>query len=367
MKFIVERDVLKNALPFVMGRTKHRLSIPILSHLLIESVESGIRITGNDLDSCSQIEVQAEVSQPGSTVVPADRVNKLIGGLPDGSNISIETAAASAKLKCGRSVYQFATLSSDDFPGSFEVEESVSISIGGDQIKRLFGMPSVCIPNDMSRPYLNGIYFHHRDGKLAAVATNGHILLQCFAGKSVTAFDGILVPEKSCDEIVRLAADDQCEIDVSKSLLAIRAGGRKFITKLIDGTFPDYQRVIPQAQAPAITITTAEMDAALVRLSAAIDHEEKSGTGRVQLSWGDDVATFIASLQSAGNEGREEIDCDCPGRAAGGVAVNLDYLRSILGAMDGKRTRFYIDGPGEPVRIENPDDEGTVAVVMPLR
>lgn len=366
MKFIVERNTLKDALPFVIGRTKARSTIPILSHLLIETAERKIVITGNDLDACSQVGVPADVSKPGSIAIPADRLHRLVGGLAEGSQITIEADAKSATLKSGRAKYQFALMSPEDFPRTFAPENPVAIHLTASQVIRLFKTPAPFVESGQSRPQLTGVYLHKRGKALAGCATDGHRLMRVLTDVEPPEFQAVIVPEKSCDEIARVAGDGECDIEIAPNLLAVTANGRRFVTKLIDGTFPDYERVIPQATAPFMTVTSSEMDAALVRLVAAVDSEAKS-SGGVKLSWEDDAANFMASKHSAGNEGREPIDCDCPGRPAGEIGANLEYLRSLIDGLGGKHTRFFIAGPGDAIRMENPDDASIVAVLMPMR
>lgn len=367
MKFIVERNILRDALPFVIGRTKGiRANIPILTHLLIESADRKIVITGNDLDSCSQVEVPAEIEKPGRIAMPADRLHRLVMGLADGSQISIEADPKAAKLKCGRSSYQFALLPPEEFPEIFKPAEPVTIHLTAAQIVRLFKTPSPFVEPGVSRPHLNGVYLHKRGKVLAACATDGHRLMRTLTDAECPDFSAVIVPEGSCDEIVRLVDDEECDIEIAQNLLSVTASGRRFVTKLIDGIFPNYERVIPQANAPFMTVTSSEIDAALKRLVAAIDSEAKS-PGAVKLAWDDDAANFTVLKQSAGNDGREQIDCDCPGRPAGEIGGNLDYLRSLIDGLGGTRTRFFINGPGDPIRMENPDDDGIVAVLMPMR
>lgn len=367
MKFIVERDKLKDALPFVIGRAKGiRANIPILTHLLIESAQHKIVITGNDLDACSQIEVPAEIAQPGRIAIPADRLNRLVAGLAGGSQISVEADQAVARLKCGRSSYQFSIRPPEDFPETFAPVDPVALHVGAGDVARLFKTPAPFCEDGISRPQLSGIYLHKFGKRLAACATNGHMLLHIKASLEPPEFTGVIVPERSCGEIVRVVGEEECDIEVTPNLLAVTAGGRRFVTKLVDAVFPDHERVTPQANAPFMTVTSSELDAALVRLVAATDSEAKT-PGAVRLSWDDDAANFTASKQSAGNDGREQVDCDCPGRAAGEIGGNLEYLRTLIEAVGGKRTRFFINGPGDPVRIENPDDADIVGVLMPMR
>lgn len=368
MKVLVERNTLKDALPFVMGRTKGRTSttIPILSHILIETGERKIVITGNDLDACSQIDVPAEVDRAGRIAMPADRLHRLVSGLAEGAQISIDADPKAAKLKCGRASYQFALLPPEDFPETFEPKNPVEIRLSAAQVTRLLKQPAPFVENGQTRPQLSGVYLHKANKVLVGCASDDHRFLRTITDVQAPDFEGVIIPEKSCEEIVRVAGDGDCDVAIAPNLLAVRANGRRFVTKLIDAKFPDYQRFIPDANAPFMTVDSAELDAALVRLVAAMDSEARS-PGAVKLSWDDDAENFTASKQSISHDGREPVECDCPGRPAGEIGANLEYLRSMIDGLGGNRTRFFINGPGDAIRMENPDDDGVLGILMPMR
>ncbi len=364
MKFTCERDALKDALQVVVGRTKGSAAIPILSHVLIEAKGSTITLTGHDLDSCSQVTLPAEVEEAGASAVPADRLSSLIGGLNKGSQVVLTTDDKLAKVRAGRSAYQFGVMPPQDFPDVLTPKDPVTLTLSGVDVGRLFKTPAPCISTEQSRIYLNGIYLHVRDKHLTACATNGHMLLRVAVDVTPPAFEGVIVPDKSCAEFARIAGDSDATLEISKNLIAIQAGERRFVTKLIDATFPDYERVIPQATSPGMTLESAVFDGALARLLAARDPEKFPA---VKLSWSKEVEHLSASLQSDFGRGDEQVECDSAERDAGEVGCNGEYMRGLIDAMGGERIKLFIDDPGSPIRIENPDDAGLVAVCMPCR
>lgn len=364
MKFLVERDTLKDALHVVSARAKGN-SIPILSCILIEAEGQTIKLTGHDLDSCSQATIPAEVSSGGVIAMPSDRFSRLVMGMPDGSQVSCDADNVLAKVRCGRSAYQFPLLPVAEFPAALSPQDPVSFALSAKQVARLFKTPDVSISDEASRYYLNGIYFHHTHDRLAACATDGHTLVRVFSDEKVPSFHGVIVPEKACAEFVRVAgAAAEARIEVSQNLIAIEADGRRFVSKLIEGTFPDYERVIPQATAPVITIMRKDIDDGLGRLLTARDPEL---TTVVKLSWCDDVEQIDIVLRSKCGQGAEQIECDCAGRDPGEVGMRMDDIQAIVNALNGSRLRLFIDGPGVPIRVENPDDADIVGVVMPCR
>jgi DNA polymerase III subunit beta len=365
MKFIVERDTLRDALSVVIGRTKGHSTIPILSHILIEGQGQTIKLIGNDLDSCSEVTIPAEVSEQGRFAIPGDYFAKLVSGFSDGAQVTVTADTKAARVKAGRSSYSLPLLPPEDFPESMVPRDPVAFTLTAKQIARLFKLPANAISDEQGRYYLCGIFLHLMDKRLAACATNGHILLRAYVDCSTPDFAGVIVPDKSCAEIVRVVGSSpDASVAIGSNALSIEAGSRRFVTKLVDGTFPDYVRVIPQATAPVMAVTSAEFDQALARLAAACDRETTAAT---KLSWEGDAQTISASLRSNIGSGDEQIECDCPGREPGEVGANIDYLRSVVESLGGSRVRLFIDDPGSPIRLENPDDPDVVGVVMPCR
>lgn len=364
MKFLCERDKLQDALGHVTGHTKGQRVMPILAHVLIEADDSALSVTGHDLVSCSSVTVAAEVEAPGAVAVPADRLARLVAGLSSGGQVSVSCDGQAATVKAGRSLYQFSVMPSEDFPAALQSTDPVTFSVPAEDIRKLFKTPSNCINQTQDRIYLNGIYLHVRKSKLAGCATNGHTLLLATTNIKPPAFDGVIVPDEACDEIVRLVGDAAATVEVSRQVIAVSANGRRFASKLIDGTFPDYQRVIPQRTAPRMVVETDQLDEALARLFAAHDAETSRG---VRLTWDRNPSAIVAKVRSQVAEGSDEIECDSQERDAGEVGCNIDYLRDLLGALGGERATIYIAGPGDPIRVENPDDDSVVAVLMPMR
>src|ERR1044072_1789823 len=367
MKFLVEREALKDALHVVVGRTKSaHLTIPILTHVLIEAEGQSVKLIGHDLDSCSQTSIKAEGTTPGAVAMPADRFHKLVSGLGEGTQVAIESENLTAKVRAGRSTYQFQLMDPRDFPEALEPKNPATIKLTAKQVARLFKTPDCSILTGNDRMYLKGIYLHEKDKRLAGCATNGHTLVRAFTDVKPPKFTGIIVPDKACSEIVRLVGQaEEASLEIGETLIAVEVNNRRFVSKLIDGTFPDYERVIPSATAPVIAVEGPTVDAALARLVAAHD-PDKSPTVRFQWESGD-LEAVKASLSTTFGIGEEQIECDGRRPEPGEVIMQVDYVRTIIDALGGNRIRLFIDGPGDPVRVENPDDTDIVAVIMPCR
>lgn len=363
MKITCERDALNGALAVVAGKIKASADIPILHHVLMEADGQQLKLTGHNLECCAISTVPAEVDEAGAVAIPADRLARMIAGVVTGAQVTITTDDKTAKVKAGRSVYQFALLPAVDFPAVLQPINPVSFMLSAKEVDTLFKVPAPCICSEETRFYLRGICLQHRKSLLVACATDGHRLLETQVKVETAAFENIIVPEFACAAIARLTRDGDVTIEISKDLIAITVGDNRFVSKLIAATFPDYSRVIPPP-APTITVDCAALDAALSRLLAACDPEK---TKAVKLSWGDNPESITASLTSDVAFGQDEIECDSFDIKAGQIGAQVEFLRSLIDAADSNTIRMHMTDPGTPIRIEVPNREGFVAVCMPYR
>jgi DNA polymerase-3 subunit beta len=366
MKFTVERDALHAGLGVVMNQTKSRADIAILHHVLVEATGNGLRLTGHSMDSCAVVTVQAAFDVKGSAALPADRLHELVSGLPTGSHIGVEIEGDRATVRSGRATYRFGTLPGNEFPGALEPQDPISITLTAKQVAAALKTPAPSICEEQSRRYLGGIFLHKRGKEFAACATDGHTLMRVKPGLDVPDFPAVIVPQKSCAEIAKLAdKDDEITLEIAETLLAVTAGNRRFVTKLVDGNVPDYERVIPPAVDEPIKIDAAQLDAALTRLFAACDPQARAA---VKLSWTAGENKVHASLYSQFAEGAESIDAEIGDkRESGAIGFQPDYMRKLIDASGGEYVHLHIAGPGDPIRIENPNDSKFVAVLMPCR
>jgi DNA polymerase-3 subunit beta len=365
VKFLVERDVLKGALSIAARQARGGAgAIPILSHVLLRAHDSTLTVVGHDLDSCSIVTIPAEVSVPGDIAVPADRLSKLIAGLADGSQITCDCDGKQAKLRAGRSNYLFPVLPAEDFPEVFTPENPVKIALTQKEVFRLFKLPAPCIGNDPSRVNLQGAYLHEWNNKLASCATDARALVRVSLPLKPPKFEPVIIPERACSEFVRICGDGEASLEITKNLIAIEHGNRRFVSKLIDATFPPYEKVIPSPTAVPMAVNAKDIDAAFARLAAASDGK---GSPLVRLRWDDETQSVDIDLRTPAATGAEQIDCDSPGRPAGEVGMRMEDIQRVIEGMNCTRVRIIPDGPGDPVRFENPDDADAIGVVMPVR
>lgn len=363
MKITVERDALHEALSGVLSRTKTGATIPILSHVLIVAKDQTATLTGHDLDSCSVVTLRAEVGIAGSVTIPADRLAKLTAGLPRGSQVMIEVDGLRAVVRCGRALYRFGTMPANDFPGALTSRDAVSFVLTNEQVLRAFKVPAPSISEEKTRVYLHGITLHQTKEGIAAVATDGHTLIRTLLAVEAPEFAQIIVPKSAVAEIVSVAGKGEVTIEICPTLVAVSAGNRRFVTKLIDGTFPDYGRVIPQPVKGPIKVDPDALDAALARLVAACDPDQSPV---VKLKWSDN-GVLHALLHSQFADGAEVVEADLGDTNPGEVGIQIEYLRKLIDAAGGEIVHLHISGPSDPVRVESPSAPDFVAVVMPCR
>src|SRR3569832_1106469 len=277
MKFTVERSQLLNSQGHVHRVVKRRNTIPILGNVLVRAENSRLSLKATDLDLEVTETLPADTATAGSTTVPAHMFYDIVRKLPDGSQIVLEADGDRAVLaiRAGRSRFTLQTLPENDFPDLAAGDLTHSFTLGAAEMKRLIDRTQFAISTEETRYYLNGIYLHSAgNGKaqnLRGVATDGHRLAQIDLPlpKGAAGMPGVIVPRKTVGEVQRLIEDNEAEIKIELSQGKIRftIADVVLISKLIDGTFPDYGRVIPQNNDKELVVDKGDFAAAVARVS----------------------------------------------------------------------------------------------------
>ena len=370
MKLRIERAALLKSLGHMQSVVERRNTIPILSNVLLDASGPKLSLTATDLDLWMAEQVDAEVEQPGGTTVPAQTLYDIVRKLPDGSDVEL-AAQADGRLmvRAGRSKFHLPSLSREDFPLMPEGEFPHRFTLAAADLRRLFDKTRFAISTEETRYYLTGIYLHAATGKgeasLRAVATDGHRLAKVESAlpKGAAGMPGVIVPRKVVLELLRLVEDLDTDIALSLSDNKIRADfdGAVLTSKLIDGTFPDYQRVIPSGNDKMLEVDAKAFAAAIDRVSTV--STEKSRAVKIALS--KDKATLSAS--SAENAtATEELAVDYSGEALE-IGFNARYLIEILGEIDGATAEFAFADAVSPTIIRDGTDAGALYVLMPMR
>jgi DNA polymerase III subunit beta len=371
MKVTVERSTLLKSLGHVHRVVERRNTIPILSNVLISAGMDGLRLKATDLDIEVVEALASEVSQEGATTVPAHILYDIIRKLPDGSQVSLETTGEQGQmaLKSGRSRFTLQTLPDSDFPDITAGEMNVRFAMASSELRRLIDKTQFAISTEETRYYLNGIYLHtiEVEGRqlLRAVATDGHRLarLETAAPAGSVGMPGVIVPRKAVSEILKLleGGDTEVQVELSPTKIRVSVGTTVLTSKLIDGTFPDYQRVIPSGNDKRLTVDRADFAASVDRVSTISSERGRA----VKLSIGDGKLTLSVTNPDSGSAVEEVmVDYD---QTPIEIGFNARYLLDIASQLDGDTALFKLADSGSPTVIQDRDGASALYVLMPMR
>ena len=371
MRATLERAALLKALSHVHRVVERRNTIPILANVLLKAGDGGLRLQATDLDIEMVETVAAEVAQPGATTVPAHTFYDIVRKLPDGAQVSLEVGGERGTLviRAGRSRFTLQTLPDSDFPDLAPGELPTRFAVGAAEFKRLIDKTQFAISTEETRYYLNGIYFHTVDvggaSLLRAVATDGHRLarVETPAPPGADGMPGVIVPRKTVAEIQRLIDDPEGEAQVELSPTKIRVsfGPVVLTSKLIDGTFPDYGRVIPSGNDKRLTVDRLEFKSAVDRVSTISSERGRA----VKLSLADRKLVLTVTNPDSGNATEEiEVDYDADPLDIG---FNSRYLLDIADQLDGDTALIRLADPGSPTLVQDREDAPALYVLMPMR
>ncbi len=371
MKVTVERAALLRSLGHVHRVVERRNTIPILSNVLLRGEDDGLRLKATDLDVEVTETIAADTLQTGATTVPAHVIYDIVRKLPEGAQVSLETTGDTGQmqLRSGRSRFMLQTLPESDFPDLAAGELPVRFTLPPAELKRLIDKTQFAISTEETRYYLNGIYFHTIAAQgatmLRAVATDGHRLarIEIPAPEGADGMPGVIVPRKAVAEIQKLleGADQDVLIELSPAKIRLTVAGVVLTSKLIDGTFPDYQRVIPTANDKHLIIDRDDFARAVDRVSTISSERGRA----VKLSLSDGKLTLTVTNPDSGSATEElEVDYDATPLDIG---FNARYLLDIAAQLDGDTALFKLADPGSPTLIQDRDGSAALYVLMPMR
>jgi len=371
MKVTIERAELLKSLGHVHRVVERRNTIPILANVLVRAEKAALQLKATDLDLEVVEQISAEVAPAGSTTVPAHMFYEIVRKLPEGSQVVLESSSDRAVLaiRAGRSRFTLQTLPESDFPDLAAGEMTHKFTLAAADLKRLIDKTQFAISTEETRYYLNGIYLHpagsEKSATLRAVATDGHRLAQAELPLPAGAagMPGIIVPRKTVTEVQRLIEDSQAEVTVELSTAKIRfsIGDVVLTSKLIDGTFPDYARVIPAGNDKELVVDKKEFEAAVDRVSTV--SSERGRAVKLSLSAGKLVLSVTNPDSGSATEELEvEYDADPLD-----IGFNSRYLLDIAAQLDGEVAVLRLADPGSPTLIQDKDAKGALYVLMPMR
>ncbi len=371
MKISIERGTLLKAVAQAQSVVERRNTIPILANVLIEAEGEHVQFRATDLDIEVVDKAIAQVERAGSTTVAATTLHEIVRKLPDGALVSLSADAAAGRLtvEAGRSNFSLTTLPKEDFPVMASSEYQSNFSAPAAVLRRLFDKSKFAISTEETRYYLNGVYMHVADSDggqvLRCVATDGHRLARIDTDLPDGAADmpGVIVPRKTVGELRKLLEEDDMEIAVSVSETKVRFATPDITltSKVIDGTFPDYTRVIPQANTRRLEVDASEFAQAVDRVATV--SSERSRAVKLQL----DEDRLVLSVNAPDSGAAEEELAVAYGDDKLEIGFNAKYLLEIASQVDRENAVFMFNSAGDPTLMREGNDQSAVYVVMPMR
>ena len=345
MKVTVERSQFLKALGHVHRVVEKRNTIPILSNVLMNAGVMGLKLKATDLDIEVVETIQADVGVQGAITVPAHVIYDIVRKLPEGAQVSLETTGETGQmvLRSGRSRFTLQTLPESDFPDITAGEMPHVFSLPAGDFKRLIDKTQFAVSTEETRYYLNGIYFH---------------TLEIEGG-----MPGVIVPRKAVAEIQKLleGAIGDVEVQLSATKIKVSIGDVVLTSKLIDGTFPDYGRVIPSGNDKRLTVNRAEFAVSVDRVSTISSERGRA----VKLSMADGRMTLAVTNPDSGSA-TEEIEVDYDASPLD-IGFNARYLLDITAQLDSDTALFRLADPGSPTVIQDREGASALYVLMPMR
>ena len=375
MKLTIERAALMKSLGHVQSVVERRNTIPILSNVLVEAQKQTggdrVSLTATDMDLAIVEHTTAEVTAPGAATVPAHMLYDIVRKLPEGAQVQLELAADGAQvaIRAGRSRFTLQTLPKEDFPTTAAGDLPHRFPISAVDLRSLIDHTRFAISTEETRYYLNGIYLHaHSSGKqqaLRAVATDGHRLarVEMPLPEGAEKIPGVIVPRKMVGEVRKLLeeVDGAVEVSLSDSRVRFAFDDTVLTSKLIDGSFPDYQRVIPTGNDKVLEVDRREFRDAIDRVSTI--SSEKSRAVKLALKPG---ALTISATSAENGTAVEELEVKYEGTPIE-IGFNSRYLLDVADEIDGDGLQMVLADAVAPTLVRDMADAMALYVLMPMR
>ncbi|MEM1081160.1 MAG: DNA polymerase III subunit beta, partial [Pseudomonadota bacterium] len=348
----------------VVGVVERRQTLPVLANFLLEVDQEHLTITGSDMEVEMVGRAAVEVAQPGAITVPARKLVDICKALPESTQINVQLNGEKLALHAGKSRFTLATLPAAEFPSSDASGDTEQITVAEDRLRWLIEKAAVAMANQDVRHYLNGLYFEFKEGRLRAVATDGHRLALAEMDAPIKGdVRSLILPRKGVVELSRMLTtdDEDVTLSVGRNYLRVQRNHLIMTSKLIDGRFPDYEAVIPMSQDKAMTLDRMGFIQSLQR-AAILANEKYRG---VRLESGNQSVRIIAHNPQQ-EEATEEIEAEHNYDELI-VGFNVNYLLDALQAIDGERVRLALKGADSSCLVTADEADHVRQVVMPLK
>lgn len=361
MKLTIEKTALVALLSKLTGAVERRNTIPVLSHVALYAGKDMLTGRATNLDIEVSASVPVTTYQEGSTTVPATLLATVASKMPNGALITLELKKDVMHVSAGKTKFDLPTLPISQFPEIASEEYANTLTIPSYELHRVFDLTSKSQSTEETKYYLNGTYLHHIDGRMRGVSTDGHRLSR-IDGPQVPEFAGVIVPAKACAEVMKLLDAGDVVISVSDTKIRFDTGSTVLTSKVVDGTFPAYERAIPTDNPNHVLADAGLIKAASDRVAAIAD--SRTNGVRVQV-FGNAMRMSVQT--SAGTASEDEVEVQHDG-ADIDTGFNSKYLAEVLTNCKGQEVRLeFGDKAVAPLVIRPVDDTDALYVVMAMR
>jgi len=371
MKLTIERAAFLKALGHVQSVVERRTTIPILSNVLLRAEPGRLALSATDMDLEIVERVTAQIEREGRTTAPAHTLYDIVRKLREGAQIEIETSGErnAIVLRSGRSTFTLACLPPEDYPLMASGELPYNFSLSATELRTLIDRTRFAISTEETRYYLNGIYLHATKADevpvIRAVATDGHRLarMEMVLPEGAAGMPGIIIPRKTVLELRKLVeeSEDEVQIGLGETKIRLAMGEAALTSKLIDGTFPDYDRVIPSNNDKTLEVDRKDFAEAVDRVSTI--STEKSRAVKLKIEHG---SLEISATSPENGKAEEELEARYSA-APLEIGFNSRYLLDIADQIQGEGVQFELSDAGSPTIVRDSDDRSALYVLMPMR
>ena len=370
MQFVVKRDILLKSLNFVQGIVEKKNTLPILSNVLLQLKENKLSIVATDLDIIFDNEItDVEIIKEGSTTTSAAILYDILRKIPSNSDLNFDLKSENKlSLKSQNSDFNLLCLPIDNFPTFADEFEGQEMSLNNNRFLKLLNKTRISISNDDTRHYLNGIFLHiteaHGRYFLTGVATDSHRLSSSsLEVENISDFTSLILPKKTVFQLCSLLAEtsDQLTMQVSENKIKFKLGKMQLISKVIDGKFPDYKKVVPANNDKVLVVSAKDFIDSIERV-ASVSLDRKEGVKLVINK--DNVQLSVNSANSG--EGNEKIKAEYSSENLN-ISFNSKYLIDIASEVEDKNLKMNLKDSISPVLIEDTSDKNSYYVIMPMK
>jgi len=366
MKITVEQSTLLKALSHTQSIVERRQTIPILANVLLETTGDfvSLKATDNELEIAEKI--PAKVEEEGAVTIPAHKLYDIVRRLPDGAELSLTYSEETnqVNLSAGRAKFALASIAPEGFPSMAREETPFSFDLSAEQLLGLINQTSFAVSVEETRYNLNGIYLHEKNKELLAVATDGHRLActKIVLPEGAKDIPGVIIPRKTIGEVAKLAGEsvETVHISLSANQIRFKMNDVELSSRLVDGTYPDYEKVIP-----ANNDKTLEADAkALANVIERVSVVSEKSRG-IKLSLRENLLQVSATAVDEGSA-EDELDAVYTGEELD-IGFNFRYLLDILAQIKGQNVKMLLQDGVSPVILQDAADSSSLFVLMPMR